>query len=106
MTQYWVAPIGAAMLAAVACHASITLAADPSSSAGSAKAVESKVDSTKAAVDPLVVTATGDPVNRVGRPVFMMVAIKNTAGDDLLLKNITIRVDGASADRFSPSSLK
>lgn len=59
-----------------------------------------------AAIDPLVITAEGDAANRLGQPIFIAIKIKNTAGSDLLMKNINVNIDGVSADRFKTVTCK
>lgn len=70
------------------------------SSANTTSVQDSKVDTTKVASDPLIVSAVSDPMNRVGHPLFVVTNIKNVSGEQIIIKNIIIKIDDASLDKF------
>lgn len=58
----------------------------------------------QAPTEPLSITATGDPMNRVGQPVFVEFSIKNITNGDLILKDLTIELDAMVRDSFDPAT--
>lgn len=56
-------------------------------------------------VDPLSVTISGNPLNRIGQPIFVEFIIKNVSNDDLLLKNVSIELDPIVQARFDSAKL-
>lgn len=67
-------------------------AASPASASG---------DATTSVTDPLTVTVSGDPWNRVGQPMFITIQVKNVSAGTVLIKNLNISIDHVSADRFA-----
>ncbi|MFZ6743779.1 hypothetical protein ACO0LC_11170 [Undibacterium sp. JH2W] len=65
-----------------------------------AKTSETKIDTTKTASDPLIVTANSDPMNRVGHPLFVVINLKNVSNEDISFDNLTTTIDLASAEKF------
>ena len=47
-------------------------------------------------VDPLIISIGGDPMNRVGEPIFVSLSVKNNAGKSLRLRNISMQMDRSS----------
>lgn len=49
---------------------------------------------------PVVATVVGDPVNRVGDPIFVTVTLRNASVTAQIIKNFVVRVDGSASGRF------
>ena len=49
---------------------------------------------------PVVATALGDSMNRVGDPVFVTITLLNTAATEQIVKNLTAKVDGSADARL------
>lgn len=54
---------------------------------------------------PVVVTLVGDPSNRVGKPVFVTVTLRNRSAETQLVKNMFLRVDTSEEGRFGASGV-
>lgn len=84
----------------ISTHALLLLACQGSwasaQTAGSAMATRDA-----AASGPVAVTATSDPLNRVGNPVFVNITLRNTASQSQLVKNMTVKVDPSATSRMN-----
>lgn len=49
---------------------------------------------------PVLASVAGDPMNRVGDPVFVTITLRNQAGRDQIVKNLSVRVDAMADQRF------
>lgn len=54
---------------------------------------------------PVSVTLVGDPSNRVGKPVFVTVTLRNRSAQVQLVKNMYVRVDASEEGRFGASGV-
>lgn len=54
-----------------------------------------------AATRPVVAAVTGDPLNRVGDPVFVTITLRNQATRDQIVKNLSVKIDAMADQRFS-----
>lgn len=54
---------------------------------------------------PVTVTLAGDPSNRVGKPVFVTVTLRNRSTQPQLVKNMYVRVDASEEGRFGASGV-
>lgn len=66
---------------------------------GSAPAASAAADGS--ASRPVVASVSGDPMNRVGDPVFVTITLRNQASRDQIVKNLSVRVDAMADQRFS-----
>ncbi|MBG9386653.1 hypothetical protein [Caenimonas aquaedulcis] len=90
----WIAAAFAAL-----CMQASALAAPPQEPATQA-ATESKPPAPNGQTDPLSVTVLGAPTNRVGDVAYVVIALRNVSDRPVVLKNMTVAVDGPAIDRF------
>ena len=50
---------------------------------------------------PVVATVVGDPMNRIGDPVFVTITLRNASSKEQIVKNMTVKVDASAESRFS-----
>lgn len=66
---------------------------------GSASAPPASTDGS--ASRPVVASVSGDPMNRVGDPVFVTITLRNQSSRDQIVKNLSVKVDAMADQRFS-----
>jgi len=90
----------ATRVALTALAATLLAAALPARSQdGSGPAASAAADGS--ASRPVVASVSGDPMNRVGDPVFVTVTLRNQASRDQIVKNLSVKVDAMADQRFT-----
>lgn len=86
--------------AAVVAHAAAALAFGGSALGqdGSASAPAAAAEGSSSR--PVLASVAGDPMNRVGDPVFVTITLRNQAGSLQIVKNLSVRVDAMADQRF------